>query len=216
MTKEITGDIVKKPKSKKNYINGGDFYLALIAHNDKLTMWKNGNLLKEPIISNYIGQCIIHIANRLGTKFNFASYTFNDEMISDAILKMSESVNKFDINYNVVTPNPFAYFTQIAWNTMLIRIKKESIQQYVKHKNFQLNYSVDMMDGDMLKSNLNNEDHEKIIDKFENPQVNNSAGYAVHKNRSYEKNRRKKNEREPVAGIDPGLGKEVSGGEESE
>jgi DNA-directed RNA polymerase specialized sigma24 family protein len=35
------------------------------------------------------------------------------------------------------TNNPFAYFTQIAWNAFLRRIQKEKKQTYIKHKNFE-------------------------------------------------------------------------------
>ena len=53
-------------------------------------------------------------------------------MISDALVDCVAAINNFDPER---TNNPFAYFTQIAWNACVRRIQKEKKQQYIKLKN---------------------------------------------------------------------------------
>ena len=53
---------------------------------------------------------------------------------SDGIMDCISAVDNFDPDK---TNNPFAYFTQIAWNAFLRRIQKEKKQTYIKHKNFE-------------------------------------------------------------------------------
>lgn len=88
----------------------------------------------KPKVSEYIGQSIILICNNLAKKPNFSGYTYKQDMISDGIMDCIAAVDNFNPDK---TNNPFAYFTQIAWNAFLRRIQKEKKQTYVKHKNFE-------------------------------------------------------------------------------
>ncbi len=188
MTEEKTGSIVRKPKSKKNYINGPDFYKALVDYNEKL------NENKDIQIPRYIGECIFQIANKLSNKFNFINYSFKEEMVLSAIEKMVEKVHCYDVDYNKENPNPFAYFTQIAWNIFIQTISKEEKQSYTKHKNFERLFSLD--DLNEFGDSFNNEEHNKVIEKFEIKNKNNSKGYSSHKNLDYSKNKVKKIKKE--------------------
>jgi hypothetical protein len=187
---EKKGSIVKKPKSLKNYINGPDFYKSLVEYN--LSIIKAGEGSKPPI-PKYIGECIIKIAEKLSTKFNFVNYSFKEEMVSDAIEKMIEKVEKFDVNYNKENPNPFAYFSQTAWNVFLQRIAKEKKEQYTKHKNFERSFLNEYMDE--LYETFDNEQHNKVIEEFEKVKLKEN-NYHVHKNLDYTKNKKKPKEKE--------------------
>ena len=99
---------------------------------------------EPPRIPNYIGECIYLICNKLAYKPNFMNYTYKDEMISDGVENCVASVNNFNPEKST---NPFAYFTQIAWNAFLRRIAKEKKQTYIKHKNFENIYSINEMDS---------------------------------------------------------------------
>jgi len=84
-----------------------------------------------PRIPNYIGECFFKIANKLSNRPNFINYSYKEEMIGDAIENCINYVNSFDPEKS---NNPFAYFTQIVWNSFIHRIQKEKRQQYIKYK----------------------------------------------------------------------------------
>ena len=71
------------------------------------------------------------IAEHLAFKPNFSSYTFRDEMISDAIENCLIYINNFDPKKG---NNPFAYYTQIAWYAFVRRINRERKQLMTKYK----------------------------------------------------------------------------------
>lgn len=87
-----------------------------------------------PIVPNYLGECFYKIATKLSTRLNFSNYSYRDEMIGDAIENCIHYVRSFNPDKS---NNPFAYFTQIAWNSFVHRINKERKQQYVKYKSME-------------------------------------------------------------------------------
>lgn len=101
----------------------------------------------SPRIPEYVGKCLMMIAERLSRKPNFSGYSYRDEMVSDAIENcIMYGVNNFD---PAKTNNPFAYFTQIIKFAFFRRIEKESKQQYIKIKNMEHRYlEGEMFDGD--------------------------------------------------------------------
>ena len=103
----------------------------------------------RPIVSRYIGECIMLIATRLATRPNFVGYSYKDEMISDGIENCLAYIHNFNPEKST---NPFAYFTQIIYYAFLRRIQKEKKQLYIKHKSFEnsmiMNTLVDMAPED--------------------------------------------------------------------
>lgn len=143
-----------KPRNKNanDYVNNKGFLEALTLLG-KANRKAKREKLPEPRASEYIGKCIMLICNRLSLNKNFIGYSYRDEMISDGIEKCSAAIFKFDpVNYK----NPFAYFTQIAWNAFIARIQREKKQSYIKHKNFINSYMMqeihNYMDGDENKA----------------------------------------------------------------
>ena len=113
-----------------HYVNNADFLAALVEHRKKVVHAKE-NDLEPPILSNYIGECILKIANHLSYKPNFINYSYRDEMISDGIENCIQYINNFDPEKS---SNPFAYFTQIIYYAFLRRIQREKKQSYIKGK----------------------------------------------------------------------------------
>lgn len=152
-------------KKRNNYINNKTLYAAMIQHREDL---QNSILLEKqkPQVSRYIGESIILICNNLAKKPNFSGYTYKQEMISDGIIDCIAAVDNFNPER---TNNPFAYFTQIAWNAFLRRIHKEKKQTYIKHKNYEnsvlLGGGIPVEETMHLKSN---EFSEEVIESFEN------------------------------------------------
>jgi hypothetical protein len=127
-------DIPAAPKKRKtNYINNKTLYGAMIHYKNDLQHALEHDADK-PQVPNYIGESIILICSNLAKKPNFSGYTYRQDMISDGIMDCVAAVDNFDPDK---TNNPFAYFTQIAWNAFLRRIQKEKKQTYIKHKNFE-------------------------------------------------------------------------------
>jgi hypothetical protein len=73
---------------------------------------------------DYLGGCLNKIAEGLGYNGKFINYSFKEEMIGDALIKMFSALKrkKFDVNSET---SPFGYFTTIAFHAFINRIKKE-------------------------------------------------------------------------------------------
>jgi ferredoxin len=132
-------EVIVKPKrtrTKKNhphYVCNKDMTEALsayvlIANECK----KNGT--RPPRIPNYIGECIMRIAYRLGNKSNFGGYTYKDEMICDGIENCLRYIDRFNPEKS---QNAFAYATQIISMAMIRRIKAEKKQSQIKQKSLE-------------------------------------------------------------------------------
>ena len=116
--------------AKNHYVNNADFLKALIQYKKDCRKAKRDGTSK-PKIPDYVGKCLMLIAENLSHKPNFISYSFRDEMIADGIENCIMYFDNFDPKKS---KNPFAYFTQIIYFAFLRRIHKEKKQLYVKYK----------------------------------------------------------------------------------
>ena len=121
-----------KPLADKNrhYVDKKEFYNALVERSKEVEEAKEKG---EPIpqISDYIGECLLNIANGLARKYQFSGYAFKDEMVMDAVLHCLKYVDAFDIEKS---KNPFSYFTQAAYYQFIKRINDEKKAMYIKCK----------------------------------------------------------------------------------
>ena len=113
-----------------HYVNNPDFLKAIKEYKQKVREAEEAGDPK-PQVSNYIGECILKIANHLSYKPNFINYTYREEMISDGIENCISYFDNFDPEKS---NNPFAYFTQIIYFAFLRRIQKEKKQTLIKGK----------------------------------------------------------------------------------
>lgn len=115
---------------KRNYVNNKDLLQSLIDYRAACQdAEESGD--NTPKVPEYIGKCILLIAQRLATKPNFSGYSYKEEMISDGIENCLQYIHNFDPEKS---SNPFAYFTQIIWYAFLRRIQKEKKQTYIRFK----------------------------------------------------------------------------------
>lgn len=120
-------------EKKVHYVDNKKFYEEILIHKQKVKEAREKGL-QDPKLSNYIGECIYKIANKLSNKPCFINYSFRDEMISDGI----ENCILYFNDYNPeLGKNPFAYFTQVIYFAFLRRINKEEKNRYIIYKNFQ-------------------------------------------------------------------------------
>lgn len=113
-----------------HYVNNPDFLKAIKEYRQKVQEAKEAGEPK-PQVSNYIGECILKIANHLSYKPNFINYTYREEMISDGIENCLMYIDNFNPEKS---SNPFAYFTQIIYYAFIRRIQREKKQTLIKGK----------------------------------------------------------------------------------
>ena len=117
-------------KKKVHYVNNKEFLAAIVERKQHIKEAEESDLPK-PQVSNYLGECILKIANHLSYRPNFINYTYRDEMISDGIENSLQYIDNFDPEKS---KNPFAYFTQIIYFAFVRRITKEKKQQKIKDR----------------------------------------------------------------------------------
>ena len=113
-----------------HYVNNGEFLIAMKEYRASVIDAREKGLPK-PMVSNYIGDCILKIATHLSYKPNFINYTYKDDMILDGIENCIHYIDNFDPDKS---SNPFAYFTQIIYYAFIRRIAKEKKHSYIKNK----------------------------------------------------------------------------------
>ena len=102
----------KKPNKKTYYVNPKQFLQMLADY------YESDDLIDE------LAESVYKIAVGLSYSPNFINYSYKDEMIGDAVVKMIAAVKNKKFNLES-TSNPFSYFTTIAYHAFINRIKKE-------------------------------------------------------------------------------------------
>lgn len=102
-----------KPKDKVHYVNSKEFEEEIRSY------YKSGHITQK------LGESLTKIAHGLSYAPNFINYSYKDDMIGDAIVKMFSALRnkKFKLDTGF---SPFSYFTTIAFHAFINRIKKEN------------------------------------------------------------------------------------------
>ena len=103
---------MSKQKPSINYVNNAEFYQRIVE-------WKNSG---DNEIPEDIAATIMMICKNLAKSGKFAGYSWIEAMVGDAILACIKFCRNFDPNKS---KNPFAFYTQIAYNSFLKRIQIE-------------------------------------------------------------------------------------------
>ena len=117
-------------QKRVHYVDNKKFLAAIIERKELMAEAEAAGD-GPPQITNYLGECILKIANHLSYRPNFINYTYREEMISDCIENCLQYIDRFD---PAKSSNPFAYFTQIIYYAFVRRITKEKKQQQIKEK----------------------------------------------------------------------------------
>ena len=129
---------------------------------------KNGD--PKPRVSEYIGECILLISNKLCNRPNFINYPFREEMIGDGIENCLMYIHNFNPK---ASNNPFAYITQIIYWAFVRRITKEKTHLYTKHKILQKSMIFDELsisnewDDETSQAYFENEHMNDFVENFE-------------------------------------------------
>lgn len=126
-----------REEKKKYYVNGAEFRQAITDY------YQSGDEDLPDQLAVYIKK----IADGLSYAPNFINYSYKEDMVGDAIVKMLSALRskKFDINSE---SNPFSYFTTIAFHAFINRIKKEK-----KHREMVSEYQ-EMVYEELLQSDV--------------------------------------------------------------
>ena len=109
--KKVKKQKIKKEK-KEHYVNAKVFFEQIKTY------------YETDVLPDGLAESLHKIAVGLGYATNFINYSYKDEMIGDAVLKMWSALKNH--KFNVETGNsPFSYFTTIAYHAFINRIKKE-------------------------------------------------------------------------------------------
>jgi DNA-directed RNA polymerase specialized sigma24 family protein len=104
-------------KKKEHYVNSKEFKEELRVYYDA----------EEPIpkrVEAVVSEKLLKIATGLSFSPSFINYTWKEEMIGDALVKMYAALKHKKYRFETGS-NPFSYFTTIAYNAFINRIKKE-------------------------------------------------------------------------------------------
>ena len=127
-----------KPVKKKRYCKNSQML-------DELTKYH-----ETDVMSDELGQMFIDISTRLCGHSWFRNYPqyVKDDLVSAALEKMVKAGDRFDMKYK----NPFAYFTQVAFNAF-----RQTCMKYYKHINIRrkiaMNYYISAESADMISNN---------------------------------------------------------------
>jgi hypothetical protein len=122
-------------RSPEHYVNNAQFSAAVVEYVERANKASDAGK-PIPIVTNYIAECFLKIAEGLSHKSNFVRYTFREEMVMDAVENCLRAIKNYNLEAATRTgkPNAFAYFTQISWYAFLRRIQKEKKEQDIKLK----------------------------------------------------------------------------------
>jgi len=139
---------------KKGYIDNQKFYELIKEKNGLVEKLKNDpedKLVQFRLnrVNNQIGLKLIKIANGMAKRPNFTNYPDDQmtDMKSDAIFNMAKAIDGYDITRS----NPFAYFSQITWNSFIaaIQLMKKRIKTTI---NVEFLDNFDSIDNNMTGS----------------------------------------------------------------
>lgn len=175
--KEYLEEIVEK----KHYVNNRELFESLVLYREKLSVTEAAGLERPPMPEE-VSSAILRICTKLSRMHNFIGYSYRNDMISDAILQVTAKFHKFD---PTKSENPFAYFSQIAWQSFVGRIKEEQKQASIRARLINDKVTTEFVDNlendteasnafvDFLKEN------EIFVDYFEQHKTQNQTG-AMH------------------------------------
>lgn len=160
LSKKLQNGKKIKPKDRPHYVNSKEFEEEIKQY------YKTGNCTEK------LCDSLSKIAHGLSYAPNFINYSYKDEMIGDAIVKMFQALKnkKFELDAKDSegnSYNPFSYFTTIAFHAFINRIKKEKKHQEIVTDYKRKVYEDIMGDSDITSGYVYvNVAHEDVEDNY--------------------------------------------------
>ena len=102
-------------KKKQHYVDNKKFLDELVRYKERVEIAELRGKPK-PLVNNYIGDCFLKIATHLSYRPNFINYMYKDDMICDGVENCIQYIDNFNPEKS---KNPFAYFTQIVYLSLI-------------------------------------------------------------------------------------------------
>lgn len=122
-----------------------EFYVIPSEFKESLKQYYETDVLTDDLAEN-----IKKIAYGLSYNPSFINYTYKDDMVGDALIKMYSALKYKKYNFDA-NSNPFSYFTTIAFHAFINRIKKEK-----KHHETIQNYRDKIYEDTLIESGVVN------------------------------------------------------------
>jgi DNA-directed RNA polymerase specialized sigma24 family protein len=119
-------------------LSKADYYISPKEFKDSLKRFYDSDILTNDLAEN-----VKKIAYGLSYNSNFINYTYKDDMVGDALIKMYSALSRKKYSFDTES-NPFSYFTTIAFNAFINRIKKEK-RHHEAEKNYREKLYEDIM-----------------------------------------------------------------------
>ena len=116
--------------SSNHYVSNKQLYESLVEYRIIVFDCRERGV-QPPPIPEYIGACLLLMANKLSNKPNFIGYSHKEDMVADGVENCVRYLVLFDPERS---NNPFAYFSQVIKNAFIRRIKTEKKQFYLRCK----------------------------------------------------------------------------------
>jgi len=115
----IVLDEILEPKRKRSKVKKEEFYVEPKKFDEEISKYYDSGILTDEL-----AEMVSKIAHKLSYASNFINYTYREDMVGDALIRMFKALmsKKYD---RIKGTNPFSYFTRIAFNAFRNRIKKE-------------------------------------------------------------------------------------------
>ena len=125
----------KEARARPHYVNNKQFTQAVVDYANETKAAREAGE-PDPMVPNYIAECLLKMNEGLSHKSNFVRYTYREEMVMDGVENCLKALANFDASAATRggNPNAFGYFTQISWFAFLRRIAKEKKQNDVRLK----------------------------------------------------------------------------------
>lgn len=131
--------VVEKPKKKPvNYLNNKDLLTEVVLSKEQGKM------------TDKLAKMLMLLTARYGTKGNVASYTYNEDMQSYALMMLCRTWKSFNVEKS---NNPFAFFTQCVKNSFIQYLNAEK-----KHRDIRDQMLVDNGMSPSLRFQMDNQD----------------------------------------------------------
>jgi hypothetical protein len=102
----------------------------------ELTQWisdnkNNGKRINWTEIPTYPAECLMKIVEHFALQGCWRGYSWVDEMKSEAIINLVKGCHNFNIN---ISPNAFAYCSEIVRKSFIYVLDKEKVQSAIKNE----------------------------------------------------------------------------------